>query len=53
MVVMHVCDNKACLNPLHLLAGYQADNVSKEYHDARLMREIREGHWKVGKRNKG
>ncbi len=27
MVVMHVCDNKVCVNPEHLKLGSQQDNV--------------------------
>lgn len=27
MVVMHTCDTPACINPLHLQLGTQADNV--------------------------
>jgi hypothetical protein len=27
MVVMHTCDNRGCINPLHLMLGTQGDNL--------------------------
>ena len=30
-VIKHTCDNKRCVNPLHLQAGTQSENVKESY----------------------
>ncbi len=40
VVIRHTCDNRACCNPLHLIAGSQTDNI-KDMHER--------NRWKPGK----
>jgi len=39
-VVRHICDNRRCINPLHLLAGSQADNVKDMVKRGRLVSKL-------------
>lgn len=41
MVVMHACDNRACINPAHLSVGTQSDNINDM--DAKNRRVTRIG----------
>ena len=34
-VVMHTCDNKRCINPAHLRAGTQSENLKDAYNKGR------------------
>ena len=38
MVIMHSCDNPACINPEHLSADYQSENVKDMYSKGREFR---------------
>jgi hypothetical protein len=40
IIVRHICDNRTCCNPLHLLTGSQAENI-KDMHQRKR--------WKPGK----
>jgi hypothetical protein len=41
MVVKHRCDNKACVNPAHLVAGSQSSNVLEASERGQLPRGSR------------
>ena len=32
-IVMHICNNKTCINPLHLKDGTQSENILQSYKD--------------------
>lgn len=36
-VVMHTCDNPSCVNPEHLIAGTQSDNIKDCYAKGRAV----------------
>jgi hypothetical protein len=48
LVVMHSCDNPACVNPRHLSVGTQQDNVDDMF---RKGRECVDREWTAGERN--
>lgn len=41
-VVMHTCDNRKCVNPAHLNAGTQRDNIHDSIKKGRWMTKVRE-----------
>lgn len=46
-VVRHTCDTPACVNPAHLLAGTQLDNVADRQQRGRVARGERNGRAKL------
>ena len=40
-VVMHICDNPKCCNPLHLKKGTTADNVKDKMNKKRFVHKIK------------
>ena len=45
MVVMHSCDNRACVNPAHLSEGSHSDNVADKV--AKNRAGVKLSHWEV------
>lgn len=43
-VVMHTCDNRRCVNPAHLRAGSQRENIHDAMHKDRWMTPARLAH---------
>lgn len=41
-VIMHTCDNPTCINPAHLNAGTQLDNIKDRDSKGRVSRKITE-----------
>lgn len=42
MVILHLCDNPACVNPEHLCLGTQQDNVADMYNKGRSYSRVGE-----------
>ena len=49
-VVMHLCDNRLCLNPKHLRVGTQADNVRDMFAKGRDGRTVSPSRFARGSR---
>lgn len=48
-LVMHKCDNRKCVNPEHLKAGTQRDNIRDSMAKDRWMSDARKKHLAAGK----
>lgn len=46
-VVLHMCDNPKCVNPLHLVVGTQADNMYDMRNKGRAQRGVDRPHAKL------
>ena len=47
LVVMHICDNRLCINPKHLLLGTHADNCADKVKKGRQARGEKQGNSKL------
>jgi hypothetical protein len=43
LVIRHICHNRKCLNPKHLLAGTQQENIQDSVRDGRMAGGSRNG----------
>lgn len=47
-IIMHTCDNRACINPKHLVKGTHNDNVQDKVNKGRQAKGITNGRYRHG-----